>query len=251
MKKIIDITGPLYNGMWNYEPPFPVFDMQPLPQVDWIDTNVYCEVFSGLHSQSGTYLETPAHVLGYEKSYPLSKIGLEKLVDIPCTVLKVKTLTPDETGRAPITAEALVACEASFLPHSAILVCCDWGKKWKDRDFLSASPYFTKDAMEYLIAKKPFLVGSDIPRWENPEKHQGFFPDFFGAGILLASPFVHLEKITSLSPRLTILPLNVENTCCAPVRAFVWDQEVKTKSRVTIFTEEKLKNAKINSQKYP
>lgn len=60
---VIDITGPIQEGMWNYEPPFPVFHRSPLPQVPWVDAPVYCDIFEGIHSQTGTYLETPAHLL--------------------------------------------------------------------------------------------------------------------------------------------------------------------------------------------
>ena len=227
MGKIIDLTGPIYNGMWNYEPPFPAVNIHPLPNVDWVETKVYCEVFAGLHSQTGTYLETPAHLLGYEASYRLSDIPIEKLVDIPTSVIHVTDLTPDETGRPPITAEMLIQANPALsaidrLPeNTALLISTGWGQRWRDNDFLSASPYFTREAMEYLIGKHPYLLGSDLPRWENLEKPQGFFPAFFRANILLASPFVNLEKITSENPLLTLLPLAVTDTCCAPVRAFI------------------------------
>ena len=71
MKKIIDVSGPIYDGMWNYEPPFPNFVLKPLPEVPWVKGRVYCEIFEGLHSQTGTYLETPAHYFGNDKSYLL------------------------------------------------------------------------------------------------------------------------------------------------------------------------------------
>ncbi len=227
MNKIIDLTGPIYNGMWNYEPPFPTVNIHPLPTVDWVKTKVYCEIFSGLHSQTGTYLETPAHLLGYENSYKLSDIPLEKLIDIPTVVIMITDLIPDETGRPPITAEMLrkanpaLANKSTLPPHAALLISTGWDSHWKEKDFLSASPYFTSDALEYLIKKQPYLLGSDLPRWENLEKPQGFFPAFFDANILLAAPLVNLEKIVAIKPLLTILPLAVTETCCAPVRAFI------------------------------
>lgn len=225
MERIIDLTGPMYTGMWNYEPPFPTLDVQPLPSVDWVESKLYCEIFSGLHSQSGTYLETPAHLLGYEKSYYLSEVPLAKLVDIPTVVLKPSGLIPDETGRAPITGDMLRTCQKEIAPGCAVLVCTGWGKKWRDADYLSASPYFTADAMDFLIQKHPFILGSDLPRWENLSKPQNFFPKFYDANILMAGPFVNLEQIASPAPRLTLLPLNIEKTCCAPVRAFVRDTD--------------------------
>ena len=61
---VTDITGPVKEGMWKYDPPFPTFHMRPLGEVPWAGGGVSCEVFEGLHSQSGTYLETPAHFYG-------------------------------------------------------------------------------------------------------------------------------------------------------------------------------------------
>ena len=36
---VYDITGPIRDGMWNYEPPFPTFHLKPLPQPDGLLEN--------------------------------------------------------------------------------------------------------------------------------------------------------------------------------------------------------------------
>ena len=51
--QVIDITGQIKTGMWNYEPPFPTFTLKPLPEVPWVKGRVYCEIFDGLHSLAG------------------------------------------------------------------------------------------------------------------------------------------------------------------------------------------------------
>ena len=84
--KVTDITGPIQEGMWNYEAPFPKFGMKPLDKVPWLENDVYCEVFEGLHSQTGTYFETPAHYFGNDKSYLVADIAVEKLYQIPCLI---------------------------------------------------------------------------------------------------------------------------------------------------------------------
>ena len=85
---MIDITGVIYDGMWDYEPPFPNINIKPLPEVPWVENKVYCEIFDGLHSQTGTYLETPAHFLG-DKSYPLIDVSIERIHDVDAVVLKL------------------------------------------------------------------------------------------------------------------------------------------------------------------
>ncbi|MBQ8003588.1 MAG: hypothetical protein IJ299_00615, partial [Oscillospiraceae bacterium] len=103
----------------------------------------------------------------------------------------------------------------------SFLISCSWGRFWRDGRYLTASPYFEKDAMDYIISKKPFLLGTDFARWENLEKPQGFFADFYANDILMLAPVVNLDRIQSRRARLTVLPLNIEKTCCAPCRAFI------------------------------
>ena len=217
MAKITDVTGVLYNGMWNYEFPFPKLNMRPLPEVDWVETKVYCDIFDGLHSQSGTYLETPAHLLG-DESYPLIDVPIEKLVDIPVQIIKLSGFSA-AGERQPVTREMLES--AGIEDGVSIIISCDWGKYWRDERYLSASPYFEKDAMDYLISKKPFLLGTDFARWENLENPQGFFPDFYANDILMLGPLVNIEKIENKRAYLSALPLHIEKTCCAPCRAFI------------------------------
>ena len=52
--QVIDLTGEIKTGMWHYEPPFPEFHLRPLPEVPWVSGRVYCEIFEGLNSQTGT-----------------------------------------------------------------------------------------------------------------------------------------------------------------------------------------------------
>lgn len=224
---MIDITGKIYNGMWNYEPPFPRVNIRPLPQVDWVETQVYCEIFDGLHSQTGTYLETPAHLLG-ERSYPLAQVAISRIANVPAVVLRLPSF-PMDGARRPVTAEALAHAPGAALLREgdAILVCADWGKHWRAPVFLDASPYFTHDAVDWLLAQKPSILGTDFPRWENLEKPEGFFPKFYAADVLMLAPCVNLERAELARYRLFALPLAVENTSCAPCRAVLVEESTK------------------------
>ncbi|MBQ8868804.1 MAG: cyclase family protein [Oscillospiraceae bacterium] len=215
MARIIDITGELYSGMWSYGSPFPSLEIKPLAEVEWVKYDIYAEVFEGLNSQSGTYLETPAHLLG-EASYPLIDVPVEKLVDIPCVVLNVGNVRGE-----PITRQMLENCKNAdkIQEGCAILVCAQYGEKWKDGDYLASCPYFTREAMDWLISKKPFLLGSDFPRWDNLEKPQGFWLDFYNADILMLAPVVNIEEVDSAL--LTVLPIKAAVTSCAPCRAIL------------------------------
>ena len=224
--KVYDLTGPIQNGMWNYEAPFPAFHLKPLPQPDWVASRVYCEIFEGIHSQTGTYLETPAHFYGNDQCYLMADVSVEKLVSIPCVVLNLQGLdTPGET-RPAITAEMLAACPGAedIQPGDAILIGTGWGKHWMEPCYLEASPYFTYDAMAWLVEKKPFLLGTDFARWENFEQPQNLFPLFYAGNILMLAPLVGVEKVPVSRVKLTALPLNIPGTSCIPCRAVVTEE---------------------------
>lgn len=219
---MIDITGVIYDGMWDYEPPFPNIQIKPLPEVPWVETRVYCEIFDGLHSQTGTYLETPAHFLG-EQSYPLVDVPIERIHNVDAVVLNLPGFAPGR-GRQPVTAEMLAACpEAALIePGDAVLVGCNWGQYWREPAYLYDAPYFTLEAMRWLIGKKPDILGSDSPRWEHLEIPQGFFPEFYAADILMLAPCINLEQAEPRRMKLSALPLKAERTSCAPCRAVLW-----------------------------
>ncbi len=218
------MTGLIDKGMWNYEPPFPTIDIKPLPPVPWVKGPVYCEIFDGLHSQTGTYLETPAHYYGNDDCYLLIDVPAEKLVDVPCVVFNLGEWEIRKPGeRRGITVEDLENCPAAkeVKEGDAILIGTGHGKYWFHEDYLEGGPYFTKAAMDWVLSKKPFILGTDSARWENLQKPEGFFEDFYKANVLMLGPLVNLEKIPSGRARLTALPLKVPKTSCAPTRVVV------------------------------
>lgn len=219
---IIDITGLIQDGMWNYEYPFPEFTLRKLPKVEWLENDIFCEIFDGIHSQTGTYLETPAHFYGNDKCYLINDVPLEKLVNMKGVAVQVKK-DFGRKERVPITLEDIVRAfeNVQIEEGDAVLVGTGWGKYWMDGFYLDSSPYFTYDAMKWLIGKKPYLLATDFPRWENLDNRQGFFPEFYSGNILMLAPCINLEKIGNARIRLTALPMNIKGTSCVPCRAFV------------------------------
>ncbi len=86
--KLIDASGPIYEGMWSYGPPFPEFKIKELNNPEWVDFTAYSEEFIGLTSATGTYIDGPSHALGLDKSYAIGDIPIEKLFGIDAYVLK-------------------------------------------------------------------------------------------------------------------------------------------------------------------
>ncbi len=225
-KKIIDVTGKITDGMWNYEYPFPKYKLLPLPQPEWVESKVYCEIFEGLHSQTGTYLETPAHFFGPEKSYNLDSVPVESLIDVRVSHIKLDINLFDTGKREKITARMLEEASRGMdvREGDALIFSCGWGKYWCDEKYLASSPFLSYEAMEWFVSKKPYILGADVPRWENLEKPENFFEMFYKANILLLGPLVNLENVGKENLSLTVLPINVTGTSCAPCRAIITER---------------------------
>ncbi len=221
--RITDITGEIRDNMSGLPYPFPEFHLTELPQPDWVDGKVYCEIFEGLHSQTGTYIETPAHFYGNDNCYLMNDVPLEKLVNIPVSILTLEPTQFEKDGRMPITAEMLSSTKgADFICEGdAILINTSFDIHWMESDYIDRSPFITKDAMQWLISKKPSILGSDFPRWENMDNPEGIFPIFYAADILMLAPVVNLRAVKSERASLTVLPLKIPGTSCIPCRAII------------------------------
>ena len=222
--KIIDISGLISERMWKYGPPFPEVKIEAKKDfMPGFGEFSYTEV-NHLHVLAGTYVETPAHYVGYENSFLIADVPLEKLVNLDCVVLHVKNLKKDEFGKEYVTVEDLEACESAGLikEGDAIIVDHGWGDAmWFDQGNFKMSPYFKKDAFMWLLDKKPCVLGSDTACWDNLNKPEDFFAKFYEQGILMLAEVMNLSEVPNKRVKLNILPLKLEDTCAAPCRAFI------------------------------
>lgn len=208
--RIIDITGPIYDGMWTYGPPYPDVRVEEIPQPEFIQYPTYSWRFE-LGAQTGTYLETSLHM--YREGPPLVDIAVEKLFMVPTAVIRVEA-----QPLTPITREQLVAGAPEINPGEAIIVATGWGHKWHDADFVTSCPHFTGEAMHWILDQEPFIMGGDMPRFDSWENPQGFFQRFFERGTLLLAPMYGLDNIMATRGKLVALPVKIEETCAAPCR---------------------------------
>jgi len=101
--RLVDITGPLENGMWRYPDPYPEVRLEEIPVPEWIPYPTYSWVFT-LGSQSGTYLETAAHM--FRGAMSIDQVPLERLV-LDTAVIQLREVGPNEA----ITADELVGAD--------------------------------------------------------------------------------------------------------------------------------------------
>jgi arylformamidase len=223
--KVTDISGPIYNGMWSYADYYPQFELSAV-EFEFGGEKYSVEVFKGMHAQVGTYIESPGIFEGEGKKGGLAAIPVEKLFMLDTYVYQI----PHEDlavkdGRPYIQVEDLVKAEKEEIKkNSAILIGTGYGKNWDKKDYVEKSWFFSKDALYYLIDKKPFLLGGDSPVWENAVNPEGAFERFYKSGILLFSPCINLEKISKFKVKLVALPLKILEASVCPVRAIVVEE---------------------------
>lgn len=213
--QIYDISGKIREGIWKYGDAYP--DYKP-EHTSAEPGKCFFEIFHGFNSQTGTYIETTAHNNGYDKTRLIADVPVSELVDIPCRVIHVNGDLAAKNG-GKITAAMLEAASSgmNFPEGCAILFESGWDD-WCSPDFLTATRYLSRDAMEWLLAKKPSIIGSDTAAWQ---KDEPVFDLFTVTDILLLAPLVGLGRVKGTDAKLTVLPLNIEGTCCSPVRAVV------------------------------
>ena len=223
--KITDISGPIYNGMWNYSEPLGSllgeFKRDSL-SFEFSGEKYTLDVFKGFKAQTGTYLESPGQYI-QGKNYKVSDIPVEKLFMIDAYILNIPYENLGEKdGKRFVSLQDIKNGEKKPIPPgAAILIGTGYGKFWERKDFFSKSWFFKMEAIDYITEKKPFLLGTDSAEWENPKNPEGIFAKFYPANVLILAPCINLEKIESFNVKLTVLPFKALNSYICPARAVV------------------------------
>lgn len=209
--RLIDLTGPIYDGMWTYGPPYPNVIVEEIPQPEFIEYPTYSWRFE-LGAQTGTYLETSLHM--FREGPQLNDVPLEKLFMIPTAVIKV-----DVEPLQPITVAQLEAAAPEIKEGDAILVATGWADEhWHHPDMVTSCPHFEGPAMHWILDHKPFMMAGDMPRFDSWDDPQHFFHRFFEMGTLLLAPLFGTRQISAARGKLVALPMKIEETCAAPTR---------------------------------
>lgn len=222
--KIIDLSGPIYTGMWSYGPPFPEFKLVDIKEPEWVESfSPKSQAFEGFCMLTGNYIDGPSHAFGLEKEKPMHELPLEKIFGVDAYVYKFDLNEMPKEGKRPyITMEHVKKAEKEPVPNEApIILATGWGSHWSKPDFLTDAWFLKKDAAEYFAVKRPILLGLDTPYADNLENEQGNWLTIYGAGVTLLGPLVNTEKITKFKVKLYVAPLNILNTTGLPVRTLV------------------------------
>jgi kynurenine formamidase len=224
MSRMIDLSGPLYRGMWDYRGLTGIPDALPAfrcERIASVDTDGFEAFDFQLSSITGTYIETGGHMLP----------GMPSLADLPldafarpAVICHVPRKGPEEViHRAELEAHC-----PPIQPGDALLIDCGWGSRWEKPEFVAGSPAFHVDCLPWFVSQPFAILGVDVPCIESARSRPSagdetgnmLVPIFRRGGLLLA-PLVNLNQATAARGRLVALPLNIQAVSGAPCRALL------------------------------
>ncbi len=179
-----------------------------------------------------THLDAPLHYIP----------GAPSIDQIPLDQWMGDAAVVDVTHRgenAGISAADLEERAQHIRPGDIVLLRTDWPRKCSmdSREFWVRAPYTTREACEWLVARKVKSVGTDYPpdevlRYEvlDPtRKPTGFdYPThdvFFKAGIFVMEYLVNLHLISRPRVRVIALPLKIVGGDGSPARVIAIEDE--------------------------
>ncbi len=212
---IVDLSGPVYEGMWHYADPYFGPRIQRMTPPDWLNPPVYWESLS-MPTQTGTYIESSAHC--FEGDPAINDYPLERWANLP-TVSIFLEKAPGEAIFAHEIEPLIDALCPEGTEGMGLLVGTGWDSHWRDADFTTDCPFFDDSAADLVIDRKFSLFGGDSPRFENPDAPTGHLRRIFAERVLLLSPLVRLREIANCRGLLTAAPLAIEIANASPTRA--------------------------------
>jgi len=215
---IVDISGWIYPGMWNYFPEYPKPEIHELPTPKFLKENyqVFLQQFV-ITGQTGTYIENRSHAHGNAApvvDYPIEKFILDaKIIDVG-----------EKSANQPVTIDDLEKSGVSTEPGQAAILFSRWDRYWDEPNFVEQSPYISREAALWLIDKGIGLLSADFPRFDCPEKPCFPWENYWEKVDLLLAPVTNLQNVKSGAGKLIALPLKIKGACCTPTRAVIIEQ---------------------------
>jgi len=221
-RRIVDLSHPIHDGMVTYPGiPAPVLGAHLTFDESAAHYAAGTEFSIGtisMAANTGTYLDTPAH--RYRDGEDLAGLSLERMVDLDGVVVRARQRS-SAGGRAIEESDLISALDGVQLAGRAILIETGHSDQWGTPGYFVDHPYLTDDAVEYLVAAKPSLVGIDSLNIDST--HTGRRPAhswLLAARIPVVEHMTGLDQLPDSGFRFTAAPPAVQGMGTFPVRAF-------------------------------
>jgi kynurenine formamidase len=229
MKNVIDLSGPVQNGLWGYHELPGLEGIIPHVEVETIATVKENGFFSSrivLSTISASYVEAGSHIIENAKS--LDEYPAERFIR-PAKIVRL----PEQKPKALIGSALLKDRAPEIASGDALVIDTGWGKMWNKPGYVLQCPNLLSEALEWVLENDISIFAVDITcietSWsENDEETKGsLLAEIFGREILLTAPLVNLDKIQNDTGMLICLPLSIKGASGAPARIiFVEDGKI-------------------------
>ncbi|GAU80037.1 cyclase family protein [Fusibacter sp. 3D3] len=148
--KIVDLTFPIQNGMRKFDASWHIdTSVEPLGRIETVGRNT-SKIIIGSHA--GTHMDSPLHFI--ENGNSVDRLNLETLIG-PVSIFDFSDLE----SNIKVTKQMLENLNLS----DRVIFKFGWSDKWYNGDYYSNYPFFSAEAVEYMIQNKVKLVGLDTP----------------------------------------------------------------------------------------
>lgn len=217
--KIIDLTYDIEDSMLKFTAPWhPEIKVKQLGKID-VEGRETREITFGTHT--GTHMDAPKHFIKDGKS--IDQISLSKIIG-KVSIFDFSFLLENEC----ITADMLKKLSI----NSRVIFKFGWGKNWGNDSFFKNWPYFTTDAISFLISKGIIFIGMDTPSPDDSRIQFGSLRDSENHKQLLKNEVVIVEYIANLDKisdyegwNLIAMPLKIKGSDGSPARICIYKEE--------------------------
>jgi len=218
-RRVVDLAHPVTEGMVTY-PGIPAPTLGTHLSFDDA-ARVYApgtEFTIGMitmSSNTGTYLDTPAH--RYRGADDLAAVPIERLVDLDGVVVRVA----DGLAGADRPEVDVLALAPYDVGGRAVLVETGHARHWGTEAYAEGHPYLTAAAADWLVDNGAALVGIDSLNIDGT--HTGERPvhtRLLGAGIPVVEHLTGLDRLPPTGFRFSAPPPKVAGLGTFTVRAF-------------------------------
>lgn len=226
MKRYVDLSGMVENGLWSYKVLPGLESLIPPAAVETIATVKANDFFASrisLSTITGTYLEAGAHII--EGAKTLDEYSVADFIK-PAKIIRL----PQQKEKALIDEKLLAAHAPRIDKGDAVIVDTGWGHRWNGPGYVLDCPNLSKSAVEWVLSHETSIFGTDVPCIESSWSEDavgekgGLLGMMFRKNVLLAAPLVNLEEVRTGIGVLYCLPMRVKGTSGAPAR-IVFEEE--------------------------
>ena len=205
---VIDLTHTICSSM----PVYPGTEPPRIEEATTIAKEGFAEKLLTFYSHTGTHMDAPAHLLpckatldSFEVSHFMGPATVGDFRDVPGATLGLKDLLP---------------LEKNLEGGGFLVLHTGWSRFWGEEAYFGSYPVLTQEACRWLTRFPLQGVAMDMISVDaidsfELENHR----ILLGAGMVIVENLTNLEALPERGATLCCLPLKIEKSDGAPVRA--------------------------------